>query len=92
MTSAEPSRTAPYSPDIGWRVVWQGLAGHGMGMNFQAIAAHHLQIVVGTAHHLLGCCSHKQPERPLSRKVDDLLELFIIGLIHENLAMYLSEI
>ena len=46
MTSAEPSRTALYSSDISWRVVWQRA---GMGMNFQAIAAH-LQIAVGIAH------------------------------------------
>ncbi len=26
MTSAEPGRKSAYSPDIGWRVIWQRLA------------------------------------------------------------------
>ena len=33
-----------------------------------------------------------QPERPDSRKIDHLHELYIIGLIYENPAVYLSEI
>ena len=45
MTSAEPARTIPYSPDIGWKVVWQRL---GMGLTFKRIATR-LQIGVGTA-------------------------------------------
>ena len=35
-----------YSPDIGWRVVWQRI---GMGLSFKEIATR-LQIGVGTAH------------------------------------------
>ena len=35
MTSAEPARITAYSPDIGWRVVWQRI---GMGLTFKEIA------------------------------------------------------
>jgi len=44
-TSAEPARTAAYSPDIGWRIVWQRA---GMGLSFRDIATR-LQIGLGTA-------------------------------------------
>ena len=95
MTSAEPARTTAYSPDIGWRVVWQRI---GMGLSFKQIATH-LQIGVGTAHRLYAryeatgdVTAHKQPARPDNRKIDDLHELFIIGLVHENPAFYLHEI
>ena len=47
-TSAEPARTTAYSPDIGWRVVWQRL---GMDLTFKQIAER-LQIAVGTAHRI----------------------------------------
>ena len=95
MTSAEPARTTAYSPDIGWRVVWQRI---GMGLSFKAIATR-LQIGVGTAHRLYAryvatgdVAAHTQPERPNNRKLDNLHELYIIGLIHENSAYYLYEI
>ena len=95
MTSAEPARTTPYSPDIGWRVVWQRL---GMGLTFKRIATRP-QIGVGTAHRLYtryaqsGEVAPSQREaRPLARKLDELHELFIIGLIAENPGLYLYEI
>ena len=94
MTSAEPARTTAYSPDIGWRVVWQRI---GMGLSFKAIATR-LQIGVGTAHRLYtryvatgDVAAHTQPERPNSRKLDNLHELYIIGLTHENPAYYLMK-
>ena len=36
--------------------------------------------------------AHKQPNRPDKRKLDNLHELYIIGLVHENPALYLQEI
>ena len=67
MTSAEPARTTSYSPDIGWRVVWQRI---GMGLTFKEIATH-LQIGVSTAHRVYtryidtgDVVARKQPERP----------------------------
>ena len=45
-TSAEPARKVGYSPDMGWRVVWQRV---GMGLSFRSIALR-LQICLGTAH------------------------------------------
>ena len=50
MTSAEPFRTRAYSPDIGWRVVWQRLA---METSFEGIASR-LQIAPSTAHRIFG--------------------------------------
>ena len=95
MTSAEPARTTAYSPDIGWRVVWQRI---GMGLTFKEIATR-LQIGVGTAHRVYtryvdtgDVAAHKQPERPDKRKLDNLHELYIIGLTHDNPAFYLHEI
>ena len=95
MTSAEPGRTSAYSPDIGWRVVWQRA---GMGLKFKDIALR-LQIGLGTAHRLYArfvatgdvhpC---KQPPRPDTRKLDHLQELYIMAIIHENPAMYLREL
>ena len=71
MTSAEPTRTTAYSPDIGWRVVWQRI---GMGLTFKEIATR-LQIGVGTAHRVYtqyvdtgDVAAHKQPERPHKRQ------------------------
>ena len=67
MTSAELARTTAYSPDIGWRVVWQRI---GMGLSYKEIATR-LQIEVGTAHRLYTCytatgnvTAHAQPEHP----------------------------
>ena len=95
MTSAEPARTTAYSPDIGWRVVWQRI---GMGLTFKEIATR-LQIGVGTAHRVYtryvdtgDVAAHKQPEHPNKRKLDNLHELYIIGLTHLNPAFYLHEI
>ena len=95
MTSAEPARTTAYSPDIGWRVVWQRI---GMGLAFKEIAIR-LQIGVGTAHRLYAryvdtgdVAPKMQPARPDARKLDNLHELYIIALVHENPALYLHEI
>ena len=95
MTSAEPARTRPYSPDIGWRVVWQRL---GMGLTFQKIA-NRLQIGVGTAHRIYArfadtgeVAPSQRGARPEARKLDDWHELYIIGLIADNPALYLYEI
>ena len=44
--SVEPFRTTAYSPDIGWRVVWQHV---GMNLPFRDVAAR-LGIATSTAH------------------------------------------
>ena len=46
--SVEPVRTTAYSPDIGWRVIWQRL---GMDSTFEQIGKR-LQIAPSTAHHI----------------------------------------
>jgi len=95
MTSAEPSRTAAYSKDIAIRVVWQRL---GMDLSFRDIAKR-LQIGVGTAYRLykryIVSGEFSAPEcssRPDVRKLDELHELYIIGLLMENPGLYLVEI
>ena len=69
-----------------------------MGMKFYDIAAR-LQIGVGTAHRLFSkfvatgdVSPSKQPSRPDCRKLDDLHELYILGILHENPSMYLREV
>lgn len=46
--SAEPGHTAPYSPDIGWRVAWQRL---GMELGFHEIARN-LNTALSTAYRI----------------------------------------
>lgn len=95
MTSAEPARTIAYSPDIRWRVVWQRAA---MGLTYKEIATR-LQIGIATAYRLYkryeatgDVTPTAQPIRPHSRTIDNLHELYIIALIHQNPAVYLHEI
>ena len=96
-TSAEPSRTTAYSPDIGWKIVWQKL---GMDLTFRQIAER-LQIAVGTAHRIFerfldtGDVSPimcKGKARPNLRKLDQYDELYILYMISDNPGLYLSEI
>ena len=56
MTSAEPSRTAFYSFDFSWRVVWQRI---GMGLTYKEIAIRY-QIAVSTAQ-LTDCFKGMNP-------------------------------
>ena len=93
-SSAEPARTAAYSPDIGWRVVWQRA---GMGLSFRDIAIR-LQIGLGTAHRLYTKFEETGEVAPIKpgprsdvRKLDDLHELYIIGLLAENPAWPISK-
>ena len=69
-----------------------------MGLGFKQIATR-LQIGVGTAHSLYSrylatgdVAPKQQSERPDCRKVDDLHELYVIALLHENPGLYLREI
>ena len=95
--SAEPSRTTGYSRDIGWRVVWQKV---GMGLTYRQVASR-LQIGLGTSHRIFerfrdtGSLSPQQrhgKRRPNSRKLDDLHELYILGIIADNPGLYLHEV
>ena len=96
-TSAEPGRKMAYSRDIGWRVVWQKI---GMGLTFRQIAAR-LQIATGTAHRIfmrfretgdVSPTSRRAQPRLGCRKLDDLHEVYILGLVADNPGLYLSEI
>ena len=94
-TSAEPARTAAYSPDIGWRVVWQKL---GMDLTFRQIAER-LQIALGTAHRIFkrfqdtgNVSPAKRTPRPTLRKLDQYHELYVLCVIAESPGLYLSEL
>ena len=91
--SAEPTRRAPYSNDLRWRIVWQRIA---LGHGFEKIASN-LNISVGTAHNIFklfeatGEVDHKpQPKR--ERKLDSHHEIYIIGMILDSPTLQLSEI
>ena len=91
--SAEPTRRAPYSNDLRWRIVWQRIA---LGHGFEKIASN-LNISVGTAYNIFklfeatGEVDHKlQPKR--ERKLDSHHEIYIIGMILDSLTWQLSEI
>ena len=96
MSSAEPNRRSAYSKDIAIRVVWMRL---GMDLSFRAIAKR-LQIGLGTAHRLYRrfvqtgelSITRKPMSRPDYRKLDDLHEIYILGLVMENPGLYLIEI
>lgn len=95
MTSAEPLRTSSYSPDIGWRVVWQRLS---QEHSYKDIARR-LQIGVGTAHRIFkrfettgDVAPLRRCGTPSKRKLDDHHELYIIGLVTENPGITLREI
>ena len=82
MASAEPQRTAPYSPDTGWRVVWLKI---NQDFSFKDISKR-LQIGVGTAHRLFKRFKQTGDVRPLrrgsrpgKRKLDNHHELYIIA-------------
>ena len=86
---------ASYSPDIGWRVVWQCL---GQEYRYKDLAKR-LQIGVGTAHRIFkrfestgDVAPLGRGARPGKRKLDDHHELLIIGLITENPGITLQEV
>ena len=96
-TSAEPARTTAYSPDIGWRVVWQKL---GMDLTFRQIADR-LQIAVGTAHRIFKRFMDTGDVSPTSqtgvsryklRKLDQYHDLYILCMISETPGLYLAEL
>ena len=87
--SAEPRRTAGYSRDIGWRVIWQKV---GMGLTFRQVAFR-LQLAVSTRD--TGDLSqHKRngKRHTSNRKLDELHELYILGMLADNPGLYLNEI
>ena len=88
----EPGRKAPYSADLHWRVVWKRLARQS---SFKDIAKS-LGISPSTAHRIyyefiergdVGPVKSKGPKR----KLDDYVELFIIGIFLETPSLYLKE-
>lgn len=93
--SAEPGRRKAYHSDLRWRVVWQRLT---MELSYQQIATR-LNIAASTARSiylLFEITGDVEPKvsqpRWEQRKLDDQMELFVIGLILENPCLYLSEI
>ena len=94
--SAEPCRKRAYHSDLRWRIVWKKLA---MGLTYQQIAVR-LNIAASTArsvYSLFELTGDVQPKlvngpRRDQRKLNEQMELFVLGLILENPCLYLSEI
>jgi transposase len=75
--SAEPCRTASYSSDLRWRIVWLRF---GAELSIKSIARR-LQVGVGTVHRILKrfeSTGNVQPTDQATRyrKLDDLHELY----------------
>ena len=95
MTSAEPSRKAPYAADLRWRMIWQRL---GMELSYWSIAAN-LNVALGTVHHINRLFMEtgdvipmRVPSREELRSLSHSDELLIIGLIIDSPGNYLSEL
>ena len=96
MTCVEPGRKTPYSVDLRWTVVWQRIVND---QSFVEIATR-LGIASSTAHRTFmqflqtGDVEPKGnsgPRRDI-RKLDDYMEMFIIGLVMETPELYLKEV
>lgn len=97
--SVEPGRRAPYSNDLRWRVVWQRIL-FTMNLSFQQISTR-LNIDPSTACQVFNLFQdtgdlppklRKGLAKPKVRKLNQSLELFVVGLILEKPGLYLSEI
>ena len=93
--SAEPGRKSPYANDLRWRVVWQRLVHE---LTFSQIAGR-LNISVSTAQRIFtlfeitGDVSPKlRGPRKYMRKLDDYMELFIVGVVLEKPSLFLFEL
>ena len=90
MTSAEPSRKAPYATDLRWRMTWQKI---GMELLYCTIAAN-LNVAVGTVYNInqlfmeIGDVHQKAaPEQTDLRTLSHSDEIYILGLIIDSLAV-----
>ena len=95
MTSAEPTRKAPYSNDIRWRIVWQRLA---MDLPYWKIAQN-LSIGVGTVYNVFKTFQNSgevsnssKRERADLRALTASEEMFVVGLVLESPCLYLREL
>ena len=80
-TLAEPAPTAAYSPDIGWRIVWQRT---GMGRDIATrlqIGAHRIYKKFEATGEITPI---KPGVRPNLHKLDEIHELYILGSLVEN--------
>ena len=92
--SAEPHRRSAYQADLRWRIVYQKI---GMNLSFQRISSN-LNIAASTAHRIYSLFerSGNVDSAPIARREEKILdersELYVVGLVLDNPAMYLSEI
>ncbi|XP_065908769.1 uncharacterized protein [Dysidea avara] len=93
MTSCEPNRRSPYSPDLRWRIVWQRI---GMEQDFRSIAAN-LNIAVSTAHRVYttfeqtGNVDSKVREYT-AIAIDERVTQAILAVVFDCPDLYLTEI
>ena len=97
--SAEPGRKRAYDRDLRWRIVYQRIA---MNLKFIEIATN-LNVAVSTAHRTFqlfeetgdvsaskDCCKKRYDTS--QRKIGQQEELFVIGAILANPALYMHEV
>ena len=91
--SVEPTRRAPYSNDLRWRIVWQRIA---LDLGYQEIARN-LNISTGIAYNIFklfestGEVDSKQPAQH-EHKLDSHHELYIVGFVLHFPTLQLSEL
>ena len=93
--SADPNRRRPYDRDLRWRIVFQRI---GMGLQYDKIAQN-LNVSTSTAYRICSrfdVTGEVQPtlnkHRPYLQRLDQQSQLYVVGLIMENPALYLAEI
>ena len=96
-TSAEPGRKAPYSNDLRWRIIWQRF---GMELPLRKVAEN-LNVSLGTSFNICklfentGSVNTRTPTHvhyKESKSLNDLQELWIMGLLIDNPSLYLGEL
>ena len=95
MTSSEPGRTAAYSEDLRWKIVWQKV---GLGLGYP-IVARNLSVSKSTCvrivkrFRLTGRVAKKPyPNKKAYRKLTAPAQLFILNMVVERPGIFLDEI
>ena len=94
--SAEPGRRAAYQVDVHWRIVWQRITKE---LSFSEISCR-LNVSSSTAYRIFRLFVQTGDVQPKNlsesrrrlRKLDDSMEMFILGVVLETPSIYLTEL
>lgn len=90
----EPGRRAPYSADLRWRIVWQRIAKE---LTFKQIGSR-LGVSPSTAYRIYKLfvetsdVQAKKNKAPRLCKMNDSIQMFVVGLVLETPSLYLHEL